>query len=415
MNYTGIRIGSIPQPMDNRGLEVVERKGIGHPDTLADGIAETISIDYCKYCLEKFGVIPHHNLDKLLLMGGQGKFGFGIGKMTKPWQLVINGRMSDRFGDNKIDVKEIQLQAAKRFLRHAVPFLNIDKWLKIHFLSTTYSKNPYWFRPRTINDIPDASNPRVNDTSIVSGYWPLSTTEKLVLSLEKYFYNKSNLPKYDYIGQDIKVMAIREDRKIDVIMCIPVVCFKVKNYKSYHEKIEIIKKELSLLAMEKTGGNYEINLHINTQDETIKNKSEGKGFYFVISGSALDSGEEGAVGRGNRSRGIIPATRNFGMEAICGKNPVYHVGKLYTYLADILAKDISESLGVETNVMVVSKNGDPIYTPYRIYVQTSEKRNAKKINSLILDKLEARNLANEIISKEAFIPIPGGGNDYHSI
>ena len=33
--------------------------------------------------------------------------------------------------------------------------------------------------------------------------------------------------------------------------------------------------------------------------------------YMTLIGSAVESGDEGAVGRGNRSRGVIPFCRNF--------------------------------------------------------------------------------------------------------
>lgn len=55
---------------DNNPLEIVERKGLGHPDTLADMLAEKISIAYSQYCIKNFGAVLHHNLDKLNTMGG---------------------------------------------------------------------------------------------------------------------------------------------------------------------------------------------------------------------------------------------------------------------------------------------------------------------------------------------------------
>jgi len=411
-NVMDILIKSKLVSMDKRPFEVVERKGIGHPDTLADGIAESISIDYSNYCKQKFGVILHHNLDKTMLIGGSGKFGFGVGKMIEPWRLIFNGRLSEKFGNKRIDTKTIQVESAKRFLRRAVPYLDLDKWLEFHFYTSTYSKNPAWFSPKTISDVPDAKNPRANDTSVITGYWPLSVTEKLVLSLEKYFYKDNGNPKFNYIGQDIKIMAIRKKQNLELTMCVPTICSKIKNYNSYKEKIGKIKKDLYIRAMEKTDGDYNIKLYINSQDEMIKNKEKGRGFYFVISGSALDSGEEGAVGRGNKSRGVIPSMRMYGMEAICGKNPVYHVGKVYTYFVDLIAKNISEKLDCEVNVMLVSQNGDPLYEPHNIYVETSEKRSSKLVKDIILRELEKKKITDEIISQKPFLPFPGGGNGH---
>ena len=44
--------------IDNTEFEVVERKGIGHPDTLCDTIAEKVSQAYSQYCLEHYGIMP---------------------------------------------------------------------------------------------------------------------------------------------------------------------------------------------------------------------------------------------------------------------------------------------------------------------------------------------------------------------
>ena len=46
-------------------VEVVERKGIGHPDSLADILAESFSNDYSLYCLENFGTVLNYWFDKV--------------------------------------------------------------------------------------------------------------------------------------------------------------------------------------------------------------------------------------------------------------------------------------------------------------------------------------------------------------
>ena len=50
-------------PVCDGPMEIVERKGIGHPDTLCDGAAEALSLELCRYYLEHFGRILHHNVD----------------------------------------------------------------------------------------------------------------------------------------------------------------------------------------------------------------------------------------------------------------------------------------------------------------------------------------------------------------
>jgi S-adenosylmethionine synthetase len=45
-------------------LEIVERKGLGHPDTICDALAENLSVALSRFYIERFGTILHHNVDK---------------------------------------------------------------------------------------------------------------------------------------------------------------------------------------------------------------------------------------------------------------------------------------------------------------------------------------------------------------
>jgi S-adenosylmethionine synthetase len=58
-------------PPHEDSIEIVEQKGIGHPDTLCDALAEGPSASLCRWSLERFGRILHHNVDKALRVGGQ--------------------------------------------------------------------------------------------------------------------------------------------------------------------------------------------------------------------------------------------------------------------------------------------------------------------------------------------------------
>ena len=45
-------------------VEIVERKGLGHPDTLCDALAEEVSLALSRFYRERFGFVLHHNVDK---------------------------------------------------------------------------------------------------------------------------------------------------------------------------------------------------------------------------------------------------------------------------------------------------------------------------------------------------------------
>ncbi|MFF7139449.1 S-adenosylmethionine synthetase [Streptomyces sp. SAI-126] len=113
------------------GAEVVERKGAGHPDTLADGVAEAISRAYSRYCLDQFGAILHHNTDKTSLLGGAADVSFGHGELTAPIQVLVNGRITAALGDHTIPVADIVTTAARGYLASALPLLDVERRVEV--------------------------------------------------------------------------------------------------------------------------------------------------------------------------------------------------------------------------------------------------------------------------------------------
>ena len=66
-------------PPQRAQVELVERKGIGHPDTICDALAETFSRALSRHYRDRFGTVLHHNVDKALLVGGRATPRFGGG------------------------------------------------------------------------------------------------------------------------------------------------------------------------------------------------------------------------------------------------------------------------------------------------------------------------------------------------
>lgn len=394
------------QSIDDRDFEVVERKGVGHPDTLADGLAETISNEYSKYCLNKFGAVLHHNLDKVAVIGGLVNIGFGYGKMLKRAKIILNGRMSDSFGKQKINIQQFQNKVTKQYLGKVLPNVNLEKWIEMVNLTNPYSHNPYWYHPRNLNDLPDHFNPHANDTSTCVGYWPLSIVERLVLSLEKYFYTKKDSPKYDFIGQDIKITAVRKKKNICATACVPFISTKTEDRVFYDRYLKKFRQDLEKIAKKQLPKDYKFELFLNTADTK-------EDCYLLLTGSCIEAGEEGVVGRGNRSRGTISTTRPYSMEAANGKNPVYHVGKVFTVLADSLSRNIAESFNCECNVILTTRNKDNLYQPHSIIIETNKSVSREKIKTLnaILEKhFTFSGWTDAIINKELLVPKPGRGN-----
>jgi S-adenosylmethionine synthetase len=82
-------------PVARRRIEIVERKGLGHPDTICDSVVEAASVALGRLYLERAGVIAHYNIDKALLVAGQCVKRFGGGEVTRPIELIIGDRATD--------------------------------------------------------------------------------------------------------------------------------------------------------------------------------------------------------------------------------------------------------------------------------------------------------------------------------
>lgn len=324
--------------------EVVERKGLGHPDTLADGISEAISRSLCRFYLEESGHILHHNVDKVLIIAGQSAPSFGGGEILKPPSVVVGGRAS-RLQNRPL--AEIIEDAASSHLRK-----NVKNLMQFHV------------EPRLEQGAPELQSllgRGANDTSIGVGYAPLSPTEQLVLDLEDVVRNIRGA------GEDIKLMAVRRGSHVTLVVAVAMVSKYIGSKEEYDEAKLAVREAVERMArsrferepingaeVEEKGG---VDVHVNCADA-------GESIYLTVTGCSLEMGDDGATGRGNRGSGLITPMRPMTMEAIAGKNPVSHVGKIYNVLAQKAAGDISEIEGVsDAYVTLVSRIGSPISQP----------------------------------------------------
>ncbi|MEM4495532.1 MAG: methionine adenosyltransferase, partial [Candidatus Caldarchaeum sp.] len=98
-------------PVEKQEIEMVERKGLGHPDYIIDSACEEASLLLSQFYQAKYGQILHHNLDKGLLIGGRAYNRFGYGRLEEPITIIIAGRASTSVktptGEEKIPYREI--------------------------------------------------------------------------------------------------------------------------------------------------------------------------------------------------------------------------------------------------------------------------------------------------------------------
>lgn len=375
--------------------DIVERKGIGHPDTLSDHLANELSRQYSRYTRDQFGAILHHNLDKVGILGGAANAEFGHGELTSPLRVLLNGRVSTEFAGNPIPARDLLVSTARDFLVERFPRLDPQADIDIHYNISTESSpgetepdqfdaegaRAHWFTPRGLEDLPERDELRANDTSHGTAFAPLNETEKLVRDLERQLtgpYREAN----PWLGTDVKIMGQRLEDTIELTVAVPQIADHVPDLETYDANLRKIEDDIVSFAREQTS-EYEFDVHTNNRDDY-----EAGELYLTAIGSAIESGDEGLVGRGNRVTGLIAPTRPMSIEGHCGKNPVYHVGMIYNLSARRVAQRLHEEFGTSAEVHLISQTGRKLTDPWRTFVSVSDDLDTDAATEVISDELE---------------------------
>lgn len=344
----------IQKPIEEQEVEIVERKGIGHPDSISDGIAESVSRALCHAYLENFDGILHHNTDEVQITAGESDPHFGGGEIIKPIDILLTGRGVSEFDGKKIGIDRIAIMAAKNYLKENIINLDVESSAVVECKIGHGS-----------GDLVDVFGrdgmPSSNDTSFGVGFAPFSETEKIVMEVEELLNSKDFKKKYPQVGEDIKVMGLRENNKITLTTAVAMVSKYVDGRDTYINVKEELNDIITDLAQSKT--EREVETFINTGDDDSCETE--KGYYLTVTGTSAEMGDDGSVGRGNRANGLITPNRPMSMEATSGKNPINHVGKIYNLLSNKMAEQItSEVDGIQQiHIMILSQIGKPIDHP----------------------------------------------------
>jgi S-adenosylmethionine synthetase len=336
-------------------VEIVERKGLGHPDSLCDALAEEVSVALSRFYLERFGAILHHNVDKILLVGGKSKPAFGGGEVTAPIELYLAGRATFEAQGVTIPVHELAVESCRAWLRAHLRYLDVERHVRIHCQIRAGSSELvelFLRRPR-------AAEWLANDTSCGTGYAPWTPLEALVLRLEPELRSATALRAHPERGEDIKVMAVRNGARIALTVADAFVDRAVRSLEHYRALREALREDVRVSA-----GPAEI--EVNAGDDL-----ERGAIYLTVTGTSAEAGDDGEAGRGNRSNGLITPYRPMSMESVAGKNPVSHVGKIYNVVAFRIAARMIESIAGLRSVscQLVSRIGAPVREPQLVHLR----------------------------------------------
>lgn len=350
-----IRIESLQQvPIERQRIELAERKGIGHPDSLADGIAESISRALSRAYLEECGAVLHHNTDQGEIVAGESLPRFGGGRVTRPIYVLLTGRASKDFEGKVIPTDAIAVKAARGYLKSTLKYLDMEQDIIVDCrMGKGSSDLQNVFRACGSNPIPHA-----NDTSFGVGHAPFSDLENIILTVSDYLDDVVR-PRNPIIGTDVKIMGLRHDDSISLTLCVAMIDRFCSGIKDYIDAVEMLKEEIGTLAKKYT--DRQVSVDINVGDDYATNS-----LFLTVTGTSAEMGDDGSVGRGNRANGLITPHRPMSMEATSGKNPINHIGKIYNLLATQVAQEsVRQIEGIdELHVRLLSQIGKPIDHPF---------------------------------------------------
>ncbi len=380
-----LKIETLSAPQgDALPAEAVERKGLGHPDTIADAVAEAASVALSRRYRAECGRILHHNVDKVLLAGGAAEPAFGGGRVTQPMELFLAGRAAANFDGNSIPVGEIVADAAKAWLRAKLPALDAERHVRVHSLVRPGSADlvALFERQRKTGAV------LANDSSIGVGFAPLSRLENAVGAIERKLTAAATRKAHPAIGADVKVLGLREGERAQFTIATAMVGGALADaaaYRAATETVAALAREAAIAC-----GFADPAIAVNAADDPAAGS-----LYLTVTGLSAEAGDDGQAGRGNRANGLITPYRPMTMESVAGKNPVSHVGKLYNIAAGLIAARIAEALPElgAVHCYLASQIGRPIQEPLTATVLAAPKRerglarHADEIGRIVADEL----------------------------
>ena len=339
-------------PVGRRRVELVERKGLGHPDTMCDAMVEAIALALNRMYVEHLGAVAHYNIDKALLIAGQCRKDFGGGEILRPMELIVGDRATLEVAGTKLPVEDTALAAIDAWLARHLPLVRPHLRARIALAPGSAELAGIF--------VPGAADVVSNDTSGASGYAPLSTTEQIVLEIEHFLNGSAFKARSPDTGHDVKVFGRREDDRLDVTVAMPLLASATPSEAAYFRRKEEI---LAALAQRFAGAPFRLHWRLNNLDAAGRGSD---GVYLTLTGTSAEDADSGQVGRGNRANGLIAFSRPTGGEATAGKNALAHAGKVYCVLSHHLARRLHAATPglAEVYVHLAARIGDPVDRPW---------------------------------------------------
>jgi S-adenosylmethionine synthetase len=375
-------VGRLPERPAGPSVEVVERKGLGHPDSICDALAEEVSLALCRFYRDRFGIILHHSVDKVPLRGGEARSAFGGGRVRRPIDIYLAGRAVRKHAGVDVPVDEIAIETCRAWFRKSLHALDPERHLRIHSLIRSVDLTELFARQHYGNV------PLANDTSFGVGLSPLSEVENTVLTVDAALVSPALRHTKPAIGEDTKIMAVRRGDHLRLT----VACAQVDRYVA--GIVPYVENKSWLATMIKATANRATGLSVAV-DVNAADRPSPDSVYITVTGTSAEAGDDGEAGRGNRVNGLITPHRPMTMESVAGKNPVSHVGKLYNIAAGLIADAIVRELPaiMAAECYLVSRIGHLVDDPQIADVRVQLKEVTPPLPDSAIEQIVHRHLS----------------------
>ena len=230
------------QAVDDQSVEIVERKGVGHPDSISDGVAEAVSRALSALYLDRVGKVLHYNTDETQLVAGRAAPAFGGGEVVEPIYLLIVGRATKEYDGQQLPVDSTALTAAREYLDETIPELDPATDVIVDVKLGEGSGDL-----QEVFGEDGATVPMANDTSFGVGHAPLTETEEIVHTAERKL-NTEYVADNPEIGPDVKIMGKREGDHITITVAAAMVDAYIADLDAYIDAVESVREYVTELA-----------------------------------------------------------------------------------------------------------------------------------------------------------------------
>ena len=361
MSLPVVTINTLPTHGESE-VEIVERKGQGHPDTLCDDLSELACRVLCQYYRDTFGVVLPHKMDQFLLIGSGSRPALGGGELIGPIRLIVRGTAVSAVNGRPVATAEILEPPLRALLRRRLRLPDPDGDLAFE-----YRLRDVLFDFDRFGG--DGHRRASEDTSVGVGCWPPTRLERLVLELETELAGAAFHDRCAPLGSEVKLLAVRSGRDLSLTIAAAMLADRCPDRESY-EAARTAVAELASRRCGEAGLDPEvvvnsfddIPLDLRARSHTGTYRDVHPEAYVLVTGSHAEKGT-GLTGRGNRLNRLITPMRPMSMEAAWGKPP-WHPGKLYAAAAHRIARRLHAEMGAATaSVYLTSRIGADIASP----------------------------------------------------